>query len=103
MSGDLPSPVLTCPPGCQLPASTSLSALYDVSSQGGLGTLNFIQPLLKMEVLFQMVSYTGIGVSLMLRSIPGHLRKTDTIEAHTRVPGSWFGAKLTVGKYTKRF
>ena len=49
----------------------SLSARLDVSSQGGLGNLNFTRPLLKMEVLFQIVSYIGAGVSLMLESFPG--------------------------------
>ena len=32
--------------------------------------LNFTGPLLKMETLFQIVSYIGAGVSLMLESIP---------------------------------
>ena len=48
--------------------------------QGGLGNLNFTQPLLKMEVLFQVVSYIGAGVSLMLGSIPG---AAYTIKAYT--------------------
>jgi hypothetical protein len=33
--------------------------------------LNFTRPLLKMEVLFQIVPYIDAGVSLMLGSIPG--------------------------------
>lgn len=34
-------PFLTCQPGYQLPMYMSLSAMYDVSFQGGLGKLNF--------------------------------------------------------------
>jgi hypothetical protein len=32
---------------------------------------NFSQPLLKMQVLLQMATYTGAGVSFMLGSTPG--------------------------------
>jgi hypothetical protein len=49
----------------------SLFAKQDIGSQGGLGHLNFIWSLLKMEVLFQMASYVGAIVSLMLGSIHG--------------------------------
>ena len=51
-----------------------------------------------MEVLFQIVSYIGAGVSLMLGSIPG---AAYTIKAYTQVQevllGGWFGSKLIVG------
>ena len=63
--------VLTCQRECQLHMYISLSTKKDVSSQGGLGRLNFTRPLLKMEVLYQLVSHIGAGVSLMLGSIPG--------------------------------
>ena len=57
-----------------------------------------------MEVLFQIVSYIGAGVSLMLGSIPG---AAYTIKAHTQVQevllGGWFRAKLIVSNYTKQF
>lgn len=43
--------------GCQFP--------------GGLRNLNFIPPLLKMEVLLQITSYIGTGAFLMLVYIPG--------------------------------
>ena len=63
----------------------------------GLGNLNFTGPLLKMEVLFQIVSYIGTGVSLMLESIPG---TAYTIKVYTQVQevvwGIWFGSKLIV-------
>ena len=49
----------------------SLSSKHDVSCQGGLENLNFTEILFKLEVLFQIVSYFGAGVSLMLRSNPG--------------------------------
>ena len=50
-------------------------------TQGGLGNLNFIRPLLKVEVSFQIVSsYIGASVSLMLGSIPG---AAYTIKAYT--------------------
>ena len=69
----------------------SLSVEYDVSSHGGL-TFTF-----KMEVLFQIVSYIGTGVSLMLESIPG---TAYTIKVYTQVQevvwGIWFGSKLIV-------
>lgn len=75
--------VLTCQPGSQLPTYTSLSANQDVRSQGSLGNLNFIRPLLKVEVSFQIVSsYIGASVSLMLGSIPG---AAYTIKAYTQV------------------
>lgn len=45
-----------------------ISTKKDVSAQGCLEILNFTGPLFKMEVLFQIVSYTG--VSLTLGSIP---------------------------------
>ena len=71
---------------------------------GDLGNLNFTGPLLKMEVLFQKVSYIGAGVSLMLGSIPG---AAYTIKAYTQVQevllGGWFRSKLIVGNYTKQF
>ena len=57
--------VLTCQPGCQLPMYMSLPVKKDVSSQGGLGILNFTDYYCKMEVLFQIVSYIGAGVSLL--------------------------------------
>jgi hypothetical protein len=57
-----------------------------------------------MEVLFQIVSYIGAGVSLMLGSIP---EAADTIKAYTQVQemllGGWFRSKLTVSNYTKQF
>ena len=57
-----------------------------------------------MEVLFQIVSYIGAGVSLMLGSIP---EAADTIKAYTLVQevllGNWFSSKLIVGNYTKLF
>ena len=57
-----------------------------------------------MEVLFQIVSYIGAGVSLMLGSIPG---AAYTIKAYTQVQevllGDWFQSKLIVGNYTKQF
>ena len=70
---DLPNiHVLTCQSVCRLPMSMSLSAKQGVSSQGGLGNLNFTPLPLKMEVLFQIASYIGAGVSLLvLGSIPG--------------------------------
>ena len=43
----------------------------DVNSQRSLGNLNFTGPLLKMEVLFQIVSYIGATVFLILESILG--------------------------------
>ena len=70
------SHVLTSLPRCQLPTSMSLSVEYDVSSHGGL-TFTF-----KMEVLFQIVSYIGTGVSLMLGSLPG---AAYTLKAYTQV------------------
>jgi hypothetical protein len=70
----------------------------------GLGNLNFPGPLLKMEVLFQIVSYIGASVSLMLGSIPG---AADTMKAYTQVQevllGGWFRSKLIVGNDTKQF
>lgn len=62
---------LTCP---NLPTRMSVTHIHVSSCQVGCqlsGNLNFIQPLLKMEVLFQIVFYIGAGVSLMLGSIPG--------------------------------
>ena len=57
-----------------------------------------------MEVLFQIASYIGAGVSLMLGSIPG---AAYTIKAYTQVQevllGGWFRSKLIVGNYTKQF
>ena len=65
--------------------------------------LTLTAPLLKMEVLFQIVSYIGAGVSLMLGSIPG---AAYTIKAYTQVQevllGGWFRSKLIVGNYTKQ-
>ena len=82
----------------------SLSANQEVSCQGGLGNLNFTGLLLKMEVLFQIVSFTRAGVSLMSESISG---ATFTIKAYTPVQkvllGGWFRSKLIVGNYTKQF
>ena len=49
----------------------SLSSKHDVSCQGGLENLNFTEILFKLEVLFQIVSYIGASVSLMLGSISG--------------------------------
>lgn len=46
------------------------------TSQAGLGNLDFTQPLLKMEVLLQRVSYIGVSVSCMLESIPGATYKS---------------------------
>ena len=54
-----------------------------------------------MEVLFQIVSYIGTGVSLTLGSIPG---ASYTIKAYIQVQevmlGGWFGSKLTMGRDT---
>jgi hypothetical protein len=41
----------------------SLSAKSDVSSQGGLGSINFTRPLLNMEILFQIGSYVSACLS----------------------------------------
>lgn len=38
--------------------------------QGGLGNFNFIQPLLKMDVLLQMASHIGAGDPLLFGYIP---------------------------------
>ena len=61
-----------------------------------------------MEVLFQIASYIGAGVSLMLGSIPRvAYKKGKIIKAHTQVQevllGGWFGSKLIVANYTKQF
>ena len=57
-----------------------------------------------MEVLFQIVSYIGAGVSLKLGSIPG---AAYAIKAHAQVQevllGGWFRSKLIVANYTKQF
>jgi len=85
----------------------SLSVKQDVSSQGGLGNLNFINPLLKMEVVFQMASFTGAAVSLMLGPSQGQIIKANTIKAHTQVGEAllcaWFGSKPIVANCTKLF
>lgn len=50
-----------------------------------------------MEVSYQIVSYVGAGVSLMLMSIPG---AAYTMKAYTQVQevlvGGWFMSKLIV-------
>ena len=55
-----------------------------------------------MEDLFQVVSYIGAGISLMVGSIP---RAAYIIKAYTRVQevllSGWFRSKLTVGKLYK--
>jgi hypothetical protein len=84
----------------------SLSAKYNVSSQGGLGNLNFTP--LKMEVLLQIAFYIGAGVSLMLGSIPRvAYKKGKIIKAQTQVqevlPGHWFWSRLLGANYTKQF
>ena len=60
-----------------------------------------------MEVLFQIVSYIGAGVSLMLGSIPGAAYKGKSIKVQTQVQevvmGDWVRSKLIVGNYTKQF
>lgn len=56
--------VLACQPGSQLPTYMSLPAKQSVSSQGGLGNLSFTRPLLKMEILFMIVSLL-VQVSLL--------------------------------------
>jgi hypothetical protein len=85
----------------------SLFATWDGSSQGGLRNLNFTRPPLKMEVLFQIISYIGAGVSLTLGPSQGQLIETNTTEAHTQVQkvllGGWCGSKRIVGNYTKQF
>jgi hypothetical protein len=57
-----------------------------------------------MEVLFQILSHIGAGVSFMLGSNPG---AAYTIKAYTLMQGVllgvWFGSKLIVGNYTKQF
>ena len=65
--------VLTCQPGGQLLMFMSISAEKEVRSQGGLGNLHFTRPLFKMEVLFQIVSYIGAGISHMLGLPQGQL------------------------------
>jgi hypothetical protein len=56
-----------------------------------------------MEVLFQIVSSTDPGVSLMLRSIPGaaYIIKTYT-QVQEVLLGGWFGCMFIVGTYTKQ-
>jgi hypothetical protein len=60
-----------------------------------------------MEVLFQMASYIGAGVSLMLGSIPGAAYKSKNHKLRTQVQevllGGWFGSKLIVANCTKQF
>lgn len=55
-----------------------------------------------MGVSYQIVSYVGAGVSLMLMSIPG---AAYTMKAYTQVQevlvGGWFMSKLIVCNYTK--
>jgi len=62
----------------------------EFSSHGDLGDLNFTWPLLKMEVLFQIASYVGASISLMLGSCPGG---SYTIKTYTQVQevllGDW--------------
>jgi hypothetical protein len=66
----------------------SLTHLYvslckkDAPSKGGLGNLNFIQLLHKMEILFNIDSYSAADVSLALGFIPG---AAYTIKAHAQV------------------
>lgn len=76
-------------------------------SQGGLGNLNVIQPLFKMEAVFQMASYIGAVSFLGWGLSQGQLVKAKTIKAHIQVQevllGGWFRFKLTVANYTLTF
>jgi hypothetical protein len=78
------------------------SAKKDVSFQWGLGNLNFTQPLLKMEVIFQIVSHWCRCLSY-IGFIPG---AAYTIKAYMQVQevllGGQFGYKLIVVNYTKQ-
>jgi hypothetical protein len=57
-----------------------------------------------MEVLFQIVSYIGAGVSFMLGSIPGAAYTIKvSIQVQEVLLGSWFGSKLIVGNYITQF
>jgi hypothetical protein len=60
--------------------------------------LKVTQPLLKMENLFQIVSYIGAGVFLMWESIP---RAAYTIKACAQVQevllGGWLSQSLLLG------
>jgi hypothetical protein len=59
-----------------------------------------------MEVIFQMASYIGTGVFLiMLESIPGAAYKSKHHKIlHIRAGSArWFCSKLIVANYTKQF
>jgi hypothetical protein len=60
-----------------------------------------------MEVLFQIVSYIDVGVSLMFRPIPWAVYGNKYHKAYSQVQeellGSWFGSKFIVANYTKLF
>ena len=61
--------------------------------------LNFTGPLLKMEVLFQIVSYIGAGVSLMLGSIPGAAYKGKDQKSSGIDAGSTAGQVVQIQAY----
>lgn len=60
-----------------------------------------------MEVVFQMASYTGVDISLMLGSIPGTAYKgkchKNSYVVQEVLLGGWFGSKLIVTNYTNDF
>lgn len=53
----------------KLPNYLSLFPKHNVSSHRSVGNLNLTHTLLKMEILFQIASYIGTGVSHALRSM----------------------------------
>ena len=57
-----------------------------------------------MEVLFQIVSSIGEGVSLMLGSTPGAVYTIKAcIQVQAVLLGDGFRSKLIVGNYIKQF